>query len=106
MVWKIISTDTFSKEFKKYKRDNEFVNALDKKLKRLKEDPFSVGGYLSGNLKRYKSTRIVRKLRLVFKIVKNGQEVWLIAIDHRKFDYKRFGGGDRSCRVRKLVRLF
>ena len=92
MAWKIISTDTFSREFKKYKRDREFIEALNNKIERLKDNPFSVGGYLSGNLRGYKSTRIVRKLRLVFKIVESRQEVQLSAIDHRKFGYERFGG--------------
>lgn len=35
MSWKVISTETFSKEFKKYKKNPEFVNALDKKIKRI-----------------------------------------------------------------------
>jgi len=90
MKWKIVVTDTFSKEFKKYKKDREFFSALDKKIKRLQENPENIGGYLSGNLKGYKSTRILRKLRLIFKIVSDKLEVQLSAIDHRKFDYKRF----------------
>lgn len=90
MNWKIIVTDTFSKEFKKYRKDKEFVNALDKKIKRLQENPENVGGFLSGNLHGYKSTRIVGKFRLIFKIIMDKQEVQLNAVDHRKFNYKRF----------------
>jgi addiction module RelE/StbE family toxin len=90
MKWKIISTETFSKEFKKYKKDNEFLKALDNKIKRLQQEPHNVGGYLSGNLHGYKSTRIIRKLRLIFKILDENKEVYLSAIDHRKFDYKKF----------------
>jgi addiction module RelE/StbE family toxin len=90
MEWKVISTDTFSRQFQKHKKDGEFVNALDKKIKRLAEDPENVGGYLSGKLHGYKSTRIIKKFRLVFKIVKERQEVYLMAIDHRKFDYEGF----------------
>ena len=90
MEWKVISTETFSKQFKKHKKDGEFVKILNNKIKRLKENPENVGGYLSGKLNGYKSTRILRKLRLVFKILMEKQEVHLMAIDHRKFDYERF----------------
>ncbi|GBE20033.1 MAG TPA: type II toxin-antitoxin system mRNA interferase toxin, RelE/StbE family [Candidatus Pacearchaeota archaeon] len=90
MNWKITVTDTFSKEFKKYRKNKEFVDALDKKIKRLQENPKSVGGFLSGNLHGHKSARIVGKFRLIFKIITDRQEVQLSAIDHRKFDYKRF----------------
>ncbi|KHO55085.1 MAG: hypothetical protein QT10_C0007G0071 [archaeon GW2011_AR19] len=90
MEWKVISTETFSKQFKKHKKDGEFVKILNNKIKRLKENPENVGGYLSGKLHGYKSTRILRKLRLVFKILMEKQEVHLMAIDHRKFDYERF----------------
>ena len=94
MIWKIVVTETFSKEFKKYKKDSEFINALNKKMERLRKDPEVVGGFLSGRLHGYKSTRIVRKYRLIFKIVKENREVKLMAIDHRKFDYKNFSFDD------------
>ncbi|MEK6914885.1 MAG: type II toxin-antitoxin system RelE/ParE family toxin [Nanoarchaeota archaeon] len=87
MTWTIVSTETFSKQFQKHKKDGEFIKILDNKIKRIQENPENVGGYLSGKLYGYKSTRILRKLRLIFKIVKEKQEVHLMAIDHRKFDY-------------------
>ena len=90
MTWKIISTETFSRQFQKHKKDGEFVKILDNKINRLKETPENVGGYLSGKLFGYRSTSILRKLRLIFKIIKEKQEVHLMAIDHRKFDYERF----------------
>ena len=90
MAWEVISTDNFSREFKKHRKDGEFVKILDNKIKRLQEDPENVGGYLSGKLFGYKSTRILKNLRLVFKIVHEKHEVHLMAIDHRKFDYERF----------------
>ena len=90
MNWKVISTETFSKQFRKHRKDGEFVKALDNKIKRLGLDPENMGGNLSGKLHGYKSTRILRKLRLVFRIVHENQEVHLMAIDHRKFDYERF----------------
>ena len=37
MAWKLIVTDTFSKEFKKYKKNKSFIDALDKILEKLKE---------------------------------------------------------------------
>jgi mRNA-degrading endonuclease RelE of RelBE toxin-antitoxin system len=88
--WKVIRTDTFLQEFKKYGKNGEIVNALDKKIKRLKENPESVGGFLSGRLHGYKSTRIIGRLRLIFKINGGDGIVYLSAIDHRKFGYKRF----------------
>lgn len=88
MTWKIISTNTFSKEFKKHKKDKEFVNALDNKIKRLKENPYLVGDGLSGNLHGYWSTRIIKNFRVIFKIIDDKKEVHLSAINHRKFKYK------------------
>ncbi len=90
MPWKIIRTDTFSKEFKRYKKNQEFVNALNKKIQRLKEDLNNVGGYLSGRLHGFKSARIIKKFRLIFKISDKNHSVYLAAIDHRKFDYENF----------------
>ena len=90
MKWKVISTETFSRQFHKHEKNGEFVKILNNKIKRLQENPENVGGYLSGKLHGYKSTRILRKLRLVFKIIMKKQEVHLMAIDHRKFDYERF----------------
>lgn len=39
MLWKVIRTDRFSEEFKRFEKDKEFADALDKKIKRLEEDP-------------------------------------------------------------------
>ncbi len=90
MVYEIIVTNTFSKEFKKHLKDGEFTNALEKKIEKLKENPDEIGGFLAGNLHGYKSTRIVRKFRLIFKINEEERKVYLSAIDHRKFVYKDF----------------
>lgn len=88
MTWKIISTDTFSKEFNKHKKDGSFVKALNNKIQRMKDDPYSVGDRLSGSLHGYWSTRIIKNFRLIFKIIDNKKEVYLNAIDHRKSGYK------------------
>ncbi len=92
MNYEIVITNTFSREFKKHKKDSEFVNALDKKMERLKESPNEVGGFLSGKLHGYKSTRIIRKFRLIFKIIEQEKKVYLSAIDHRKSAYEDFKG--------------
>ena len=90
MSWKVVRTETFYRMFKKYSRNEEFVKALDKKIQRLKEHPSSVGGFLSGKLHGYKSTRLIKKLRLIFRINEIESCVFLVGIDHRKFDYKNF----------------
>lgn len=87
IVWDIVRTEAFLKEIRKYKRNREFLDALDKKIQKLIENPESIGGYLSGNLHGLKSTRLIGKFRLIFKIVHSENTVYLIALDHRKYDY-------------------
>lgn len=89
MTWKVIRTDKFSREFKKFEEDKEFVDALDKKILRLQQEP-SIGGYLAGRLHGYKSVRLLRKFRIIFKISEEEGQIYLIAIDHRGHDYERF----------------
>ena len=62
MKWRILTTKTFSREIKKYKKNNQFMTALEKKIQRLKENPGTIGGYLAGTLHGYKSTRIIKKI--------------------------------------------
>ena len=90
MPWDIVITETFTKALKKHKKNQEVLNALDKKIKRLKKSPHSVGGRLSGNLHNHRSTRLIRKLRLLFKVDEKSDSVLLVGIDHRKFDYENF----------------
>lgn len=82
-MWIIKRTDTFLKHIKKHKNNKELLNELDKKIKRLKEDPNVIGGMLSGSLHGYRSTRLTGKFRLIFKIDEEGQTVFLVALDHR-----------------------
>ena len=49
MAWKVIRTDRFSEEFRKFKKNKQFVEALDKKIRKFEEDP-NIGGYLAGRL--------------------------------------------------------
>jgi mRNA-degrading endonuclease RelE of RelBE toxin-antitoxin system len=88
MSYEVVVTDSFTNELRKHKKDGEFLNALDKKIQRLKENPENVGGYLSGELHGYKSTRIIKKFRCIFKIVEEEKKVYLSAIDHRKTAYE------------------
>ena len=91
MAWKIISTATFSREVKKFrKRRGDLIKALDKKIQRLKKDPYAVGGELAGKLHGHRSTRLIAKYRLLFQIASQQKSVYLVAIDHRKFNYERF----------------
>ena len=89
MPWSVIRTDRFSKEFKKFEKNKQFVDALDKKIERLQEDP-SIWRYLSGRLHEYKSVRLLGKFRILFRIDEKETKAYLVAIDHRGYDYERF----------------
>ena len=82
-MWVVKNTDTFLKYIKKHKNNKELLDELDKKIKRLKEDPNVIGGMLSGSLHGYRSTRLTGKFRLIFKIDEEEQTVFLVALDHR-----------------------
>ncbi|MBI3031839.1 hypothetical protein HYY69_00015 [Candidatus Woesearchaeota archaeon] len=85
--WCIKSTDTFLKHIKKHKNNHELLLELDVKIKRLKENPFSIGGNLAGFLHGLKSTRLARKYRLVFSVDQKNKIVYFHALDHRKDVY-------------------
>ena len=87
MPWSIERTETFLQALKEHKKNAELLRALEKKIQHLQEDPRSVGGMLSGQLHGWRSTRLVRKFRLLFKIDETTQTVHLGAIDHRKDVY-------------------
>ena len=82
-MWVVKNTDTFLKYIKKHKNNKELLDELDKKIKRLKEDPNVIGGMLSGSLHGYRLTRLTGKFRLIFKIDEEEQTVFLVALDHR-----------------------
>ncbi len=87
MVWVVKRTDTFLESLRDIRKNKEALAELDKKLKRLREDPLHVGGWLSGELHGKKSTRISRKYRLIFTPDEMEQVVYLNWIDHRKTAY-------------------
>ncbi len=85
--WIVKRTDTFLKNLKKHKHNHPLLTELDKKIKRLREDPSVVGGELAGNLHGHRSTRLVKKYRLISSIDEKGKIAYLGAIDHRKDVY-------------------
>jgi len=87
MAWAIKSTESFIIALKEYKKNKLLLDALDKKFIRLKEDPHSVGGMLSGKLHGLQSTRLIRRFRLLFRLDEPNSIVYLIAIDHRSSAY-------------------
>ena len=89
MAWKVIRTDRFSEEFRKFEKNKQFVEALDKKIRKFEEDP-NIGSYLAGRLHGYKSIRLLKNFRILFQIEESESKVYLVAIDHRKHDYENF----------------
>lgn len=87
MTWIVKRTDTFLDSLKDIRKNKEALAELDKKLKRLQEDPLHMGGWLSGELHGKKSTRISRKYRLIFTLDEMEKVVYLNWIDHRKTAY-------------------
>lgn len=85
-MYTIKRTDTFVKHLKKYKKNQQVLTELGKKLQRLQTEPDKVGGRLSGKLHGLKSTRLAKNIRLIFKI--DDKTVWLMAIDHRGTAYE------------------
>ena len=82
-MWAIKRTDTFLKHLKEHKNHHELLKELDKKLERLKQDPVSIGGMLSGSLHGCQSTRLTGTFRLIFKVDAENSVVHLLALDHR-----------------------
>lgn len=87
MTWAVKRTDTFLESLKAIRKNKEALLELDKKIKRLQEDPLHLGGWLSGELHGKKSTRIANKYRLIFTPDEKEKVVYLNWIDHRKSAY-------------------
>ena len=85
--WIVKRTDSFLKYLKKHRNNHELLRELDKKIIRLKEDPDSLGGDLTGNLHGHKNTRLSGKFRLIFSVDYKNKIVYLEAIDHRNDVY-------------------
>lgn len=88
MTWVVKRTDTFLESLKAIKKNEKALEELDKKIKRLQEDPIHVGGWLSGELHGKKATRITKKYRLIFTPDKVEKIVYLNWIDHREHAYQ------------------
>jgi mRNA-degrading endonuclease RelE of RelBE toxin-antitoxin system len=87
MTWEVKRTATFIESLRAIRKNKEALFELDKKIKRLQEDPLHLGGWLSGELHGKKSTRISRKYRLIFTPNETEKVVYLNWIDHRKSAY-------------------
>lgn len=85
--WEVIRTDSFLKDLKKFRKVNELLIELDKKIQKLKEEPENIGKQLHGELHLSRSTRLYGKYRLIFQIDEKNKRVYLEAIDHRKDVY-------------------
>ncbi|MBE7456482.1 MAG: hypothetical protein HS102_07620 [Planctomycetia bacterium] len=77
--WRILRTERFLKALRKHRHNGELLKALDKKVKRLEEDPKSVGGMRSGECHGSQSTRLVSTFRLVFSVYAKPHRVCLEA---------------------------
>jgi mRNA-degrading endonuclease RelE of RelBE toxin-antitoxin system len=87
MTWVVKRTDTFLESLKTIKKNKKALEELDKKIKRLQEDPLHIGGWLSSELHAKKATRITKRYRLIFTPDKAEKIVYLNWIDHRKQAY-------------------
>ncbi len=87
MTWVVKRTETFLASLKTIKKNKKALEELDKKIKRLQEDPLYTGGWLSGELHGKKSTRITKRFRLIFTPDKSKKIVYLNWIDHREYAY-------------------
>ena len=87
MTWVVKRTDTFLESLKAIKKNKRALEELDKKIKRLQEDPTHVGGWLSGELHSKRATRITKRYRLIFTPDNANKIVYLNWIDHREHVY-------------------
>jgi len=86
MSYEVRRSDEFSRALRKL-NNQEFFNQLDKKIPRLKENPYSVGGRLSGKYHGYFDFRLLRKYRVIFSIDEENKIVKLHTIEHRDHAY-------------------
>jgi len=80
-------TNTFVPSLKSIQKNEQALAELDKKIKRLQEDPLHVGGWLSGELHGKKSTRITKRYQLKFTPNESDEVVYLNWIDPREHAY-------------------
>lgn len=88
MTWSIKSTETFLLAFQKLPPNPLLLRELEKRLHRLKKNPYHVGGWLHGPLHGKRSTRLAQKYRLIFTVDEDLHIVYLVFIDHRKDVYR------------------
>jgi len=88
-LYEVCATATFAKSLRQHRRNAALVREVDRKLSRLQVAPEQVGGALAGKLHGYRSTRVLRKFRLIFSIDVDARRVLLHALNHRKDAYSR-----------------
>jgi addiction module RelE/StbE family toxin len=87
MTFKVRATPAFQDALKTHQRNRSLLDAMDKKLDRLRADPYHVGKPLSGQLHGQRATRLRKNFRLLFTIDDQHLIVLLEALDHRKDVY-------------------
>ena len=88
MTYQLKYTQTFEKQIAKIKKkDKPLMEEAMKKVEKLREMPF-MGKPLEYRLAPYRSVRVRRKYRLVYRVNEEEKEVTLVAFGHRKEIYK------------------
>jgi len=86
MVFVIVTTDEFERQFKSLtKKDKLLMERIAKAILKLEQNPHA-GKPLSYDLKGYRSLH-VGKYRIVYEIDESAKEVILRSIGHRKHVY-------------------
>ena len=88
MTYRLKYTQTFEKQIEKIKKkDKTLTEEAMKKVEKLQEMPYT-GKPLEYRLAPYRSVRVKRKYRLVYRVDEEEKEVALVAFGHRKEIYK------------------
>jgi hypothetical protein len=62
MTWEVKRTATFIESLSAIRKNKEALFELDKKMKRLQEDPLHLGGWLSGGTTRQEIDKNFKKI--------------------------------------------
>lgn len=85
--WRIVASDLFIKQLKKYSRNTKVRKKLNEMLKLLQQayDPRRIGDRKAGQLKDVYAAKLSRSIRLVYKVFNDRREIQLIGIgDHKQ----------------------
>jgi len=87
MSYNVIPSPEFKEIIRKFRKETELLKTLNRKIARLSEEPYSVGGFLSGELHGLHAARLIGVYRLIFRIKENEKIVEIVTIDHRGHAY-------------------